>query len=96
VTSLPTYTPTGSVITLQGVKPTVFPTGASTDPGNGWKDPSDTATGWYTINTGCSYANAWSASTIPQPSTSACGGGNQNANTVFKRLTKPTAAPVLR
>jgi glucan 1,3-beta-glucosidase len=55
-TLLPTYTATGTPITLSASTPTAYPKGASSTigPGNGWADPSDTA-GWYVTKSGCSY-----------------------------------------
>lgn len=52
---LPTYTATGTPITMSASTPTAYPSGASTvRQGNGWADASDTAA-WYVTKSGCSY-----------------------------------------
>jgi hypothetical protein len=58
---LPTYTPTGNIITMAVSTPTSFPSGYSATPsvGNGWFQASDTA-GWMTEVAGCSYVHPWS------------------------------------
>lgn len=54
-TLLPTYTATGTPITLTASTPTAYPSGASTyRQGTGWADASDTAQ-WYVTKSGCSY-----------------------------------------
>lgn len=50
--ALPRYTATGSPVTLSAATPTAFPTlNPSSDVGNGWYNPSDTA-GYYTAIAG--------------------------------------------
>jgi glucan 1,3-beta-glucosidase len=66
--SLPTYTPTGTVATLP---PPTFTDAPSASVENGWADPSDTSSA-YTAIDGCTYPNAWEASTVPVPA-SLCG-----------------------
>ena len=52
---LPRYTATGTPVTLQATTPTSFPTGSpSTDIGNGWANPSNTA-GYYVPVSGQDY-----------------------------------------
>ncbi|KAH8923946.1 glycoside hydrolase family 5 protein [Atractiella rhizophila] len=84
---LPTYTPTGSVITLSASTPTAAPKGATTNPGDGWLNPSDTA-GWYVQNPACSYLDPWGAHSAEAPVSSACGGG------AAKRMVKRAPMPV--
>ncbi|GAA5890080.1 hypothetical protein JCM5296_004763 [Sporobolomyces johnsonii] len=89
---LPTYTPTGSVITMSApAEPTSFPSGyasSSINVGNGWEQSTDTA-GWYTPVAGCTYPDPWSgvAATIP---TAACTGSAAAAR--MKREAKRTAS----
>ena len=62
VSNLPTYAPTGSIITMPApASPTSFPSGysASVNVGDGWVQSTDTA-GWFTEVAGCSYLNPWS------------------------------------
>ncbi|KAF7984996.1 hypothetical protein HWV62_9974 [Athelia sp. TMB] len=65
-TALPSYTPTGTVATLP---PAVFTetgkaSGSLTTGGNGWFNPSDTASGMVAIAT-CSYLDPWIGSAAP-------------------------------
>lgn len=71
---LPTYTPTGSVMTMPVTTPTSYPSGfASTGSiDDGWFQPSDTA-GWATPVAGCSYPNPWSGAGAPVPTTQCAG-----------------------
>jgi hypothetical protein len=64
---LPTYTSTGTVATLP---PPTFTASVTINPGNGWFDAADTASGVTTVQ-GCSYPNAWAAEDIAIPA--ACG-----------------------
>jgi glucan 1,3-beta-glucosidase len=63
---LPTYTPTGVVVTL----PTATFTATASDvhQGNGWFDPDDTALAPTPI-AGCSYPDPWEAEFAPLPLT---------------------------
>lgn len=64
-TLLPTYTATGPVATLPPPTFTPAPTPA-VDVGDGWFDAADNG-GGITVVAGCSYPNAWSATSIPIP-----------------------------
>ena len=70
---LPSYTPTGTILTLPG--PTFTQSGGSSgkvDVGDGWANPSDTR-GMYVQIQGCSYLDPWvGASATPPP---VCSGG---------------------
>ena len=59
--NLPVLTATGTPITLSpATQPTgVFATGNATNVGNGWANPSDTAS-YYTTIAGCDYLDAYS------------------------------------
>ncbi|KAI5479242.1 glycoside hydrolase family 61 protein [Pseudohyphozyma bogoriensis] len=87
--NLPTYTPTGSVITLSATTPTAYPSGYSsvTDAGNGWAQPTDTA-GWETPVAGCSYPNPWSGAGAPVPTAPCVGNGSAKR---MRRQPVPTA-----
>lgn len=68
VANLPVLTATGSIITL-APPPTptgAFATGNATNVGNGWLNPSDTASYMVPIS-GCSYLNAYSGAGLPTP-----------------------------
>jgi glucan 1,3-beta-glucosidase len=67
ITNLPTYTGTGSVITLP--PPTYTPLNPQTtiDAGDGWKDPQDTAPAYAPV-AGCPYLDPWSGVGAPIPS----------------------------
>ena len=71
--SLPSYTPTGTIVTLPG--PTFTQSGGSTvkvDVGDGWVNPSDTRSLYVQIQ-GCSYLDPWvGPSATPPP---VCSGG---------------------
>lgn len=89
---LPTYAPTGKVITLKGsASPgSAYPTGSPTkDPGDGWFQPTDTA-GWYTKDPACTYVDPWEGNTSPVvlPTADLCGGAGA------KRLAKKAPKPV--
>ncbi|GAA6035435.1 hypothetical protein JCM8097_000253 [Rhodosporidiobolus ruineniae] len=60
--TLPTYTPTGSIITMSApAQPTSWPSGysSSVDVGSGWVQSTDTA-GFYKPAADCSYVDPWS------------------------------------
>ncbi|KAM0745809.1 glycoside hydrolase [Meredithblackwellia eburnea MCA 4105] len=92
VTHFPTYTPTGTPITLHGTTPTAYPTGftSTVGPGGGWAQPTDTA-GWYTPVAGCSYLNPWSGVGAAVP-TAACR-GSQNRREKREPSPMVTAPP---
>jgi hypothetical protein len=71
---LPSYTSTGSIVTLPPPTLTASAT-HSVSVGDGWFDTADTASG-VTVVQGCSYPNAWSAVGVSVPT--ACGGGGAN------------------
>ena len=64
VATLPSYTPTGSIITLvPGPTPTLLPIGYGSMnldgiSGNGWNDPTDT-TLFFVEKAGCTYLDPW-------------------------------------
>ena len=64
ITSLPSFTPTGSIITLApGPTPTLLPIGYGSMnlngiAGNGWNDDSD-ASPFFVKKDGCSYLDSW-------------------------------------
>lgn len=65
--SLPSYTPTGTIVTLPG--PTFTSTSGSNvkiDVGNGWANPDDTQK-MYTQVQGCSYPDPWCGPTATVP-----------------------------
>jgi glucan 1,3-beta-glucosidase len=65
IANLPTYTPTGDIVTLPPPSLTATPTGVTV--GDGWYDASDTA-GAPTPIVGCTYPNAWDAQdVVPAP-----------------------------
>ncbi|KAF8436891.1 glycoside hydrolase family 5 protein [Boletus edulis BED1] len=66
VTSLPSYTPTGTVATLPPPTFTVS-SGKSANAGDGWQNPSDTAGEMVAIAT-CSYLNPWIGPSAAPPS----------------------------
>ncbi|KAM0747523.1 glycoside hydrolase [Meredithblackwellia eburnea MCA 4105] len=76
VSNFPTYTPTGSIISMQGATPTAYPNGYSSvvGPGSGWAQPTDTS-GWYTPVAGCSYPNPWSGVGAAVPTAPCTGPG---------------------
>lgn len=90
VAFLPTYTPTGSIITMQASTPTSYPAGFSSvvGAGNGWIASGDNVP-FATPVAGCVYPNAWSGvgATIP---TAVCAGGGGRVRSV----PMPTAAPL--
>lgn len=74
VASLPSYTPTGTVVTLPG--PTFTDYSGSVvkvDAGNGWENPSDSR-GMYVTIPGCSYLDPWVGPTAAPPPV--CKGGS--------------------
>lgn len=77
VSDLPTYTPTGSRITLAvDAQPTSFPSGyaaSSVSIGNGWFQPSDSAS-FYQPVSGCSYPDPWSGAGVAIPTAAFCDG----------------------
>ncbi|GAA6012764.1 hypothetical protein JCM11491_002554 [Sporobolomyces phaffii] len=100
VNVLPTYTPTGSVITAPPAsQPTSFPSGysSSVNVGDGWVQSTDSA-GFYTPVAGCSYPDPWSGVNAAIP-TAACTGAA--AKMKMKRVvfnstptvTRPTPPP---
>ncbi|KAI5120169.1 hypothetical protein M0805_008436 [Coniferiporia weirii] len=71
VSLMPTYT---STVTLSTLPPDTFTAAPSTlSVGNGWADPSDTASG-VTEVAGCTYPDPWSALDVALP-TALCTGG---------------------
>lgn len=61
IANLPTYTPTGDIVTLPPPSLTATPAGVTV--GNGWYDASDNVLAPTPI-TGCTYPNAWEADGI--------------------------------
>lgn len=79
VASLPSYTPTGTVVTLPG--PTFTNSKGSTvkvDVGNGWENPSDSRSFYVTIS-GCSYLDPWVGPTATAPPVCKSGSSNKRA-----------------
>jgi glucan 1,3-beta-glucosidase len=71
--SLPSYTPTGTIVTLPG--PTFTQSSGSNvkiDAGSGWANPSDTV-GMYVQIQGCSYLDPWIGPTATPPPVCAAG-----------------------
>jgi glucan 1,3-beta-glucosidase len=64
ITSLPSYTPTASLITLS---PPTFSPSVTVSLGNGWANPSDTTKMMTNIAT-CSYLDPWVGPTAAPPS----------------------------
>lgn len=62
VSLLPSYTPTGTVATLP--PPTFTYSSKTASAGNGWENPSDTASGMVGIAS-CSYLNPWIGTAAP-------------------------------
>jgi glucan 1,3-beta-glucosidase len=79
---LPSYTPTGTVVTLS--PPALTPSPSSM--GNGWFDKSDTV-GAFTSIQGCSYPDAWSAEGIAVPAT--CEGSSTASHAVAAAVVTP-------
>ncbi|GAA5938971.1 hypothetical protein JCM3775_002637, partial [Rhodotorula graminis] len=77
VSDLPTYTPTGSRITLAvDAQPTSFPSGyasSSISLGNGWVQSADSAS-FYQPVSGCSYPDPWSGAGVAIPTAAFCNG----------------------
>lgn len=100
VSNLPTYTQTASVYTMPPPpQPTSFPDGyasSSVNVGNGWAQPSDSAS-FYTPVAGCSYPNAWSGAGVAIPTTSFCAGNGarmkRNVKSTATVVFQPTPAP---
>ena len=79
VASLPSYTPTGTIVTLPG--PTFTDASGSTvkvDVGNGWVNPSDTM-GMYVPNPSCSYLDPWVGPTATPPPVCSSGSAKKRA-----------------
>lgn len=90
VTSLPSYTPTGTVATLP---PPTFAVSsgksvATANAGKGWQNPSDTARGMVAIAT-CNYLNPWIGPSAAPPSP-LCQSGNSGRAVARSMI---TAAP---
>jgi len=91
-TLLPTYSPTGSPVTLPG--PTFTPVSgsasvqitASVDVGNGWNNPADTA-GMMGPIPGCSYLDPWGGSSVSPPSPLCTGAPAARAEAVEATIT---------
>lgn len=66
---LPTYTPTGTVVTLPAPSYTGTgkASGSTVNAGNGWFNPSDTAGGMVAVST-CSYLDPWIGPSAAPPS----------------------------
>ncbi|GAA5890506.1 hypothetical protein JCM6882_002943 [Rhodosporidiobolus microsporus] len=95
VSLLPTYTPTGSIITMSSPpQPTSWPSGysSSVDVGDGWAQPTDTV-GQYTPAADCSYVDPWSGAGVAVPTTSYCSGGAEAK--MKKRYVKSTPSPTI-
>ncbi|KAM0748715.1 glycoside hydrolase [Meredithblackwellia eburnea MCA 4105] len=92
VSNLPTYTPTGSVITMSATTPTAYPSGYSSvvSVGNGWANAQDNA-GWFTPVAGCSYPNPWSGVSATVPAAPCT--GTRRASRVRRETTNPTVTP---
>jgi hypothetical protein len=88
---LPSYTSTGSIITMPPPALTPTPT-KSVSVGDGWFDAGDTAGGVTTVQ-GCSYPNAWSAVGVSVPSQ--CGGGAGTKRAAEAMMTPPPPMPRL-
>ncbi|GAA5830886.1 hypothetical protein JCM3770_001802, partial [Rhodotorula araucariae] len=77
VENLPTFTPTGSRITLATAaqpQPTAWPSGyaaSSVDAGDGWFQDKDTAS-FYRPVSSCSYPDAWSGAGVAIPTSAFC------------------------
>lgn len=69
VALLPTYTPTGTLITLAA--PT-FTGAPSVDAGNGWNNPVDNSLAYVPIS-GCQYPDAYDSEEAPLPAAPICG-----------------------
>ena len=88
IASLPSYTPTGTVVTLP--VPTFTDYSGSVvkvDAGNGWENPSDSR-GMYVTISGCSYLDPWVGPTAAPPAV--CKNGSA------KRAYPPPALPTQR
>jgi len=91
---LPSYTSTGSVVTLPPPTLTAsVSTTRSVSVGDGWFDTADTAGGVTAIQ-GCSYPNAWSAVDVAVPTP--CGGGGGGDGSLAARAPLMTAPPLAR
>ncbi|KAJ6547044.1 glycoside hydrolase family 5 protein [Mycena capillaripes] len=89
---LPTYTPSGTPITLPG--PTFTPASGepsasgSVNVGNGWTNPSDSA-GMMVPIAGCSYLDPWIGSTVSPPSPLCTGAPAARAEAPEPTITTP-------
>ncbi|KDQ16328.1 glycoside hydrolase family 5 protein [Botryobasidium botryosum FD-172 SS1] len=90
---LPTYTPTGTLITL--AVPTFTKPGSkeTIDAGTGWNNKADTQ-GMMVAVQGCTYPDAWNAQSVAVP-VAACTGAAAGAAATRKRfdVPAPTATP---
>ncbi|EGN91810.1 glycoside hydrolase family 5 protein [Serpula lacrymans var. lacrymans S7.3] len=87
---LPTYTSTGTVVTLPPLTFSPKPT-PSVSVGNGWHDSADTGAGPTEVQ-GCTYPNAWSAVSAAMP-TALCPATGVAAPVITPA---PTSTPALR
>jgi len=86
--SLPSYTPTGPLVTLP--VPTYTAAGSSASAGSGWNNPSDNA-GMNVPISGCTYPDPWVNPTTAPPPVCAAGGGAaaRRAEALEPRITSP-------
>lgn len=85
VSLLPTYTPTGSIVTLP--VPTITQSGGSTiSAGNGWVNPADNSGMNVAIAT-CSYQDAWGG--FSAPPSPLCSGGAAAKRAAYPALPVP-------
>ncbi|BGP44003.1 hypothetical protein JCM10450v2_008219 [Rhodotorula kratochvilovae] len=95
VENLPTYTPTGSRITLAtAAQPTAWPSGynaSSISNGNGWFQPSDTAS-FYRPVSSCSYVDPWSGAGVAIPTVAFCASDSPAAVVTAAETAVPPAA----
>ncbi|GLB35077.1 putative glycoside hydrolase family 5 protein [Lyophyllum shimeji] len=94
ISSLPSYTPTGTVVTLP--PPTFTHSGSSTatatvDAGSGWANPADND-GMYVPVASCSYLDPWIGPNAAPPSP-LCGAGSHRRDEAREPIITPAPTP---
>ena len=85
--ALPSYTPTGTIVTLPVPTFTSSSSTVKVDAGDGWLNPSDTQ-GFYVTKSGCSYLDPWCGPTATAPPV--CSGAKKRG---YPPLPNATPAP---
>ena len=78
VASLPSYTPTGTIVSLPGPTFTQSSGSDAINVGNGWNNPSDTR-GMYVQIQGCTYLDPWVGPSATPPAVCSSGSAKKRA-----------------